>query len=872
MDEQFEDADGPLGSLLTAAFGAREERVEARAQRVATYLRLRQRVESTSVAFGATTSPGDHELPHAVDRRYEFVDQLGHGGLGIVLRSRDQYLRRDVAFKVLRARLASRNDLIERFLLEAQLGAQLQHPGIASVYDLGVTQDGRPFFTMKLVEGSTLADLLELGEMSTIELLGIFSQICKSVGYAHARGVVHRDLKPANVMVGEFGEVQVVDWGLAKVVGCEERPSADTTPVQAGVTSSLDSVPGTKLGTPGYMSPEQTRGEPVGPATDVYALGVVLCEILAERRVMSFVDSAGEIDRERIHELLAGRDPDLQQLVLECLAPAAVDRPANAIEVGRRIDAHQRGREERVRQAELRAAGEGARAAEATQRLRAERHARRATVLLAAGILLVAIGGTITWSVIQDRAARKVESAGRAVAEELDSALRFHGEAQAATTFDGERWAHAEGAASRAYSIAHLQAPQSELESRAESTLARIRSEGLQARRVSEEQIERQRLLSRLVELQESAMTLTSFPEAIFAAFRDEYRSIGVDLEEPVEVAAAMVRAQPDAPALIAGLDALWFCLQLFNARFVHLPDQLSDGSTVDDRTRAARWKDYCRIAALADDAALMNRMRDVALLEQRSVLADFLATLEVNSLIEREARLAAYAAMTIGRHDDSLRIRELTLMNYPSSFGLHHDQGSHLSALGKHDQALQHFWSALAIRPEAAGAWEKVGDAYRETGRLDRATKAYRRGADLLPGSLSIPLRLSDLELRQGNWDELEDALGPWERNAPQDAFVHLLRARAAVMRLQPDAAEQSLDRVVAMSPVARDERLHLALELNAVGRSEEAATVYTRLIEEFPEYAQPYCNLVPRAVSSCPVRGVCHRSRWHGAATLED
>jgi tRNA A-37 threonylcarbamoyl transferase component Bud32 len=845
MDEQFEDADGPLGSLLTAAFGAREERVEARAQRVAAYLHLRQRVESTSVAFGATTAPGDHELPDAVDRRYEFVDQLGRGGLGIVLRSRDQYLRRDVAFKVLRARLASRNDLIERFLLEAQLGAQLQHPGIASVYDLGVTQDGRPFFTMKLVEGSTLAELLELGEMSTVELIGVFSQICKAVGYAHARGVVHRDLKPSNVMVGEFGEVQVVDWGLAKVVGGEERPSADTTPVQAGVTSSLDSVPGTKLGTPGYMSPEQTRGEPVGPPADVYALGVVLCEILAERRVVHLVERAGEIDRDRIHELLAGRDPDLQKLVLECLAPAAEDRPTNAIEVGRRIDAHQRGREERVRQAELRAAGEGARAAEATQRLRAERHARRATMLLAAGILLVALGGAVAWNVVQNRAARRLESAGRAVAEELDSALRLHGEAQAATGFDGERWAHAEGAASRALSIAQLQAPGSELESRAESTLARIRAETLQARRVSDEQLERQRLDERLAELEESAMTLTVLPEALFAAFRAEYRAVGVDFEESVEAVAEQLRMQEDHPTLIAGLDALWSCLQQFNRNYVRYPDLEVDDSTSDDRVRAAKWKEYCRIALLADDATAMIRLRQLAIAESKSDLEEHLATLDLSALNPREAQMAAQLAYTIDLDDVALGIREKALLRHPSSFELQYAQASHYSELGKSENALPHIWSALAIRPDAAGAWGQLGTASRLIGRLDRATEAYRKGATLWPENLRLQMLHADAELTQGNWDELDAVLDLLEHDSPGFPFVHLLRARAAVLRLQPGAAGPHLDRAIATAPVARDERLLLADLLTAVGRGQEASGIYTRLIEEFPEFAAPYDHL---------------------------
>ncbi len=227
--------------------------------------------------------------------RYQVFGEIARGGIGAVLRGRDQDLGRDVALKVLLARHGNNPLAALRFVEEAQISGQLQHPGIVPVYELGKGKDGRPYFAMKLIKGQTLASLLERrnapGEDGR-RLLSVFEQVCHTVAYAHARGVIHRDLKPSNVMVGAFGEVQVVDWGLAKVlpqggVADDERsararalPAAIAT-VRQG-TGSAHSEAGTVVGTPPYMAPEQARGEVqcIDERADVFALGAILCEIL----------------------------------------------------------------------------------------------------------------------------------------------------------------------------------------------------------------------------------------------------------------------------------------------------------------------------------------------------------------------------------------------------------------------------------------------------------------------------------------------------------------------------------------------------------------------------------------------------------------
>ena len=160
--------------------------------------------------------------------RYQFLGEIARGGMGAVLKGRDADLGRDLAIKVLLAEYHDDPEVVRRFVEEAQIGGQLQHPGIVPVYELGQFADRRPFFTMKLVQGSTLAALFRSRSTPADDLqrfLGIFEQVCQTMAYAHARGVIHRDLKPSNVMVGSFGEVQVMDWGLAKVLPEGEPPT-----------------------------------------------------------------------------------------------------------------------------------------------------------------------------------------------------------------------------------------------------------------------------------------------------------------------------------------------------------------------------------------------------------------------------------------------------------------------------------------------------------------------------------------------------------------------------------------------------------------------------------------------------------------------
>ena len=214
--------------------------------------------------------------PHPEGDRYAILDELGRGGMGVVYRAHDRRLGRDVALKVV-GDYAGR-DPMQRLAREANALARLEHPGIVPVHDVGSLVDGRLYYVMKLVRGERL-DRRLAGGVSQGEGLRIFGRICETVAFAHSRGVIHRDLKPQNVMLGDFGDVLVLDWGVAKLRGDGDDARSATQVARTGSNTGDGAV----LGTPGYMAPEQARGaaSTVDERADVFALGVLLREIIA---------------------------------------------------------------------------------------------------------------------------------------------------------------------------------------------------------------------------------------------------------------------------------------------------------------------------------------------------------------------------------------------------------------------------------------------------------------------------------------------------------------------------------------------------------------------------------------------------------------
>jgi eukaryotic-like serine/threonine-protein kinase len=219
------------------------------------------------------------EWPDLGETKYRPLDELGRGGMSTVYLAEDTVLGRKVALKVV-ATAAARPDIVERMRTEARVIAGLEHPGIVPVHDAGMLPDGRVYYAMKRVDGKRLDELA--GTMALTERLRAFQRICEAVAFAHAHGVVHRDLKPENVMIGPFGEVLVMDWGVAKVLADADAASMTSTAPAGSPAATAD---GQIIGTLAYMAPEQAEGSAgrTGIAADIYALGATLHFLLTGR-------------------------------------------------------------------------------------------------------------------------------------------------------------------------------------------------------------------------------------------------------------------------------------------------------------------------------------------------------------------------------------------------------------------------------------------------------------------------------------------------------------------------------------------------------------------------------------------------------------
>lgn len=293
--------------------------------------------------------------PLGFAERYAHDKRLGEGGMGVVELYADHQVGRQVAMKLLRGDRES-PQASARFVREARVQGQLEHPSVVPVYDLGIAPDGAIYFTMKRVRGISLEQIIEgldtaqerfLALYSRRRLLTAFSSVCLAVDFAHERGVLHRDLKPGNIMLGDFGEVYVLDWGLARVRGAAE-PGGEREAISVPPGPHAETMPGAILGTPGYMAPEQARGEldELGPHTDVYSLGCILFELMALERlhqgttVQQIVSSTLVGAEARFSERVPEREipPELEAIVVRATALDPARRYPNARELHEDIE------------------------------------------------------------------------------------------------------------------------------------------------------------------------------------------------------------------------------------------------------------------------------------------------------------------------------------------------------------------------------------------------------------------------------------------------------------------------------------------------------------------------------------------------------
>ncbi len=381
-----------------------------------------------------TTWIGKTELPVSADR-YEILTEIARGGMGAIHRVRDTLFDRPLALKTLRE---DRNDqrLQQRFLIEARITGQLQHPGIPPVHDVGRLPGGELYFSMKLIEGRTLQDLLSERKHpadSRLHFLGVFEQVCQTLAYAHSQNVIHRDLKPLNIMVGEFAEVQVMDWGMARQLQADDSSGEESTVVtlnlgdssctefteedmpETVITPPIDSqeetvIPeapestdgpeermtraGEIMGTLTFMPPEQALGqiEKLNKRSDVFGLGAILCQILTGQP--PYTKSGGnylvQAQRAKLSDAYArldacGADAELIELCKQCLTPEPEARPRDAGVVAVVVKKYLEDFQQRLEQARLETVEAETQAIEEKKRFRVVRMVAMLTILLVLG-------------------------------------------------------------------------------------------------------------------------------------------------------------------------------------------------------------------------------------------------------------------------------------------------------------------------------------------------------------------------------------------------------------------------------------------------------------------------------------------------------
>jgi serine/threonine-protein kinase len=727
--------------------------------------------------------------------RYQIEKTLGAGGFGHVYQAHDHELGRDLAIKVLLERHRENRELVERFVDEARIAGQLQHPGLVPVYKLGTLGDAQPFFTMKLVQGDTLATLLARRaspESEPTRFLSIFETVCQTVAYAHTRGVIHRDLKPANIMIGGFGEVMVMDWGLAKVLSGHDVGTA-VDAAETGELAAERSRAGTVMGTPAYMAPEQARGEVdrLDERADVFALGSILCEILTGQPAyagptpLDILGQAarGELAAARGRIELSGADRELINLALALLAPAIADRPRDAGVVAGRITAYRAAIDEKLRAAKLARAAETARVIGAQQtavaaraRAAAERRARRMTVAatVAAVGVFVAAGGGYQWIEFQ-RAQQRLATA-QAVFRAIAEASRLEGSALAAPVGDLTLWAEAVAAAQRAHDIVKQGEPEPALGGRVTALLSRIARErdaaAAQAERVRADQT----LIARLERLRGDRAEHMDHTRAN-ADYTAAFREAGLDLARMKQAAVTTWFASRAQPAALAA----------------YLDDWAAELRRVDERAPA--WGRLVAAARVADPDPWRDRLR-TQLLERQAVAVEALGRIaDDRSVLDTQPAvslvlLARQLKSVVGDAERAARVLAIAARRDPGDFWIHFELGL-IRARGtrtaeeyfpRPDEAVEQLTTAVALRPHSPLAYHFLAFALQAQARLAEAVTAYRKAIWLKP----------DLMMSQYNVGTVLLQLG---RTA--EAIVPLREA----IRLDPNAGEPHCNLAAALA-----------------------------------------------------------------------
>ncbi|MCB9852026.1 MAG: protein kinase [Phycisphaerales bacterium] len=806
-------------------------------------------LKDDSDGCGPMFRPQSDELQDGEGRigRYQLAGEIARGGVGVVLRGRDADLGRDVAIKMLRGRYAASPAMVQRFMEEAQITGQLQHPGILPVYELGLRSGDRPYFAMKLVKGRTLATLLRERRNANDDrrrFLSVFEHICQTMAYAHTRGVVHRDLKPSNIMVGPFGEVQVVDWGLAKVLSrgaAGDDSSRGADPIADSVVETLrstddgsQSVAGAVMGTPAYMSPEQARGEVdrIDERSDVFALGAILFEILTGRAVYDgsgndVLRRAADGDLTTALQALnaCDADPELKSIAMACLSADPESRPHSASIVAQDVASYLAGLEDKVHAAEIAAA-------EAEVRAKAAKRSRRLTLALAASVLfaMLLIGGGIVWrdQVIQQR----IDEGTQLVSAALERAATALGEAKASPVSDDATWEAALAAGDQVERLIFQRLVDEDTVQRANVFLDELRSSDADRRLLA--------LTDDIVSRGATHSDVDSW-KVMDDDYIEAFKNAGIDvLTASDEEIANWIRSS-EHPEQLANAFELW----------LWTGEDLKHRFGVDRYARSLRER--ARPIFLADTDSFRTRLRD-----QMYRLQPEGNTIDVNVLRELAANPAFETAPATSlswlgtcffsaKEPDpqgGMDVYRRAVALYPDDFLLNNDYARMLELTGRDAEASRIYSRCVAIRRNVSGAWRALGVTLRRLNELQEAVDAIEQSIRLQPDHMPTYIDLWLTLVAAGDMAKATEALhrASTVLDAPLDLHVMLMRA---LPDRSPMTRSGMLEQAIG---VLKNAKQRMAGDMSAESLLDDWIHACERAIEyreatlpEVPAWAQP-------------------------------